>query len=184
MATSVLVEAVSLMTPTHCGERSTILRTQSVTTSSISLSAGEDCHDDRFVLLVGVGDIARQQGNLVEQPVESHPVLGDEGNQRRRACRLRDRQVQPRVQPPVVDGLRAADVGQPRPQHFPLGGGQGPVRRHPRGADLEDLAQPQRIVDLRPGCPRAVVRVPRQLVGQECAAVSAATGDQISGVGQ
>jgi hypothetical protein len=41
----VLVDAVSLMTPTHADERSTIWRTQSVTTSSTSLSTGEDCQD-------------------------------------------------------------------------------------------------------------------------------------------
>ena len=64
------------------------------------------------------------------------------------ACGLGDGQMQPGVQPPVVVELRAADVGQPRPQHFAFGGGQRLARRHPRGTDLEDLPQPQRVVDL------------------------------------
>ncbi len=79
---------------------------------------GEDRDDDRLVLLVGVRDVAAQQRDLVEQRVEPHPVLGHQRHQRRRPRRLGDRQVQPRVQPPVVLGRGAADVGQPRPQRL------------------------------------------------------------------
>ena len=92
-----------------------------------------------------------QQRDVVEQVVEPHPVLGDQRHQRRRARRLGDRQVQPRVQPPVVLGRGAPDVGQPRPQRLALGGGQRPARRHPGRPHLEDLAQPQRVVDVRRG---------------------------------
>ena len=42
-ATSVAVDAVSWMTPRHAGDRPTICRTQSVVTSSSSVSAGADC---------------------------------------------------------------------------------------------------------------------------------------------
>ena len=44
-ATSVLVEAVSWITPLHASDRPTICRIQSVTTSSSSVSAGLDCQD-------------------------------------------------------------------------------------------------------------------------------------------
>jgi len=44
-ATSVQLEAVSEMTPLHAGDRPTICRIQSVTTSSTSVSAGLDCHE-------------------------------------------------------------------------------------------------------------------------------------------
>ena len=40
-----LEDAVSWMTPLHPSESPTIWRTQSVTTSSSSLSAGEDCQE-------------------------------------------------------------------------------------------------------------------------------------------
>ena len=42
-ATSVLVDAVSWMTPLHASDRPSIWRIQSVTTSSSSVSAGLDC---------------------------------------------------------------------------------------------------------------------------------------------
>ena len=44
-ATSVLVEAVSWITPLQAGESPSICRSQSVTTSSISVTAGLDCHE-------------------------------------------------------------------------------------------------------------------------------------------
>ena len=40
-----LVEAVSWITPLQAGESPTIWRSQSVTTSSISVTAGLDCHE-------------------------------------------------------------------------------------------------------------------------------------------
>ena len=44
-ATSVQLDAVSWMTPLHAGDRPTICRIQSVTTSSTSVRAGLDCQD-------------------------------------------------------------------------------------------------------------------------------------------
>ena len=44
-ATSVLVEAVSWITPLQAGDKPSIRRSQSVTTSSISVTAGLDCHE-------------------------------------------------------------------------------------------------------------------------------------------
>ena len=40
-----LVEAVSWITPLQAGESPSICRSQSVTTSSISVTAGLDCHE-------------------------------------------------------------------------------------------------------------------------------------------
>ncbi len=44
-ATRVEVDAVSWITPRQAGDSPTIWRTQSVATSSISVTAGEDCQD-------------------------------------------------------------------------------------------------------------------------------------------
>ena len=44
-ATSVLVEAVSWITPLQAEDSPSICRSQSVTTSSTSVTAGLDCHE-------------------------------------------------------------------------------------------------------------------------------------------
>ena len=101
------MDAVSLMTPTHAGERSTILRTQSVTTSSTSLSAGEDCQDRPTVpspvltrsprtpanMRVG-GEIAEEAGMLPVRQVrrDDRVEIGDAGLERLRIFRRLGRQ--------------------------------------------------------------------------------------------
>jgi len=88
------------MTPTHAGERSTILRTQSVTTSSTSLSAGEDCQahgaqagadqvtQDARQHGVG-GEIAEETGMLPMSQVrhDDRVEVGDAGLERLRTLR-------------------------------------------------------------------------------------------------
>ena len=64
-ATSVLVEAVSWITPLQAGERPTICRSQSVTTSSTSVTAGLDCHESPITpkpVLTKIGENPRRQG--------------------------------------------------------------------------------------------------------------------------
>ena len=64
-ATSVLVEAVSWITPLQAGESPSICRSQSVTTSSISVTAGLDCQESPITprpVLTMIGKNARGQG--------------------------------------------------------------------------------------------------------------------------
>ncbi len=68
--------------------------------------ARQDRHHDRLVLLVGVRDVARQQRNLVEQPVEPHPVLG---HQRHQATAIR----RPRRSPGAAANPAAGSRRQP-----------------------------------------------------------------------
>ena len=77
--------------------------------------------DDRGVLVVGVGDVLPEQRDGVQQRVDAHPSIGDSRGDRRRAAQLGDRQVQPRVGPPVVgvrggwpSGRASARGGPPR----------------------------------------------------------------------
>jgi hypothetical protein len=54
---------------------------------------GQDRHHDGLVLLVGVCNVAAQQWNLVQQCVQSHPVLGHQRHQGCGSGGLGDRQV-------------------------------------------------------------------------------------------
>jgi hypothetical protein len=94
--------------------------------------------------------------------VEPHPVLGDQWHEGR-ARSLGDGQMQSRVQPPVVLRRGSANVGHPAPQRLAFGGGRGPARGRIRaGADLEDLAEAQRVVDLGAVEPDPVSRLARE----------------------
>lgn len=73
-------------------------------------AAREDRGDHPLMLLVGVGDVAREQRDLIEQPVDAGARVGHERDEARCARELRDGEVQPRVEAAVVGGRRAGAI--------------------------------------------------------------------------
>ncbi len=95
-ATSVLVEAVSWITPLHAGDKPSICRSQSVTTSSISVTAGLDCHESPITpspVRDDVGENARRQG-VGGEIAEEARMLPEREARHDDAIQVRDRRAE------------------------------------------------------------------------------------------
>ena len=150
--------------------------------------ARENRLHDRGVLLVGVLNIAGQQGNCVKEIVDPHPCIGGGRRERRGAREFGDREVQPRVGRAVASQRSFTAGGLQSEQAGALACSQASARGALGGSRFDRKPERQRIFEIvARACrrPQSLAARDRHRVrDHEGAATSATTRLEVPGLAQ